>query len=135
MRIQKEKLEDFGKISYLTIPFHRYKLTAVATCAKQPILATAASDQTLMIWQYSPHPGSLDLQLVKRLQDAIMAVAIHPSGFYIVVAHVDRVRIYTVHQDDIAAAQFTSAEVRGCTEIQFAAGGHLYACNDEEGNV
>ena len=44
MRIQKEKTEDFGKISYLTIPFHRHKLTAVSVCMKQPILATAAND-------------------------------------------------------------------------------------------
>ena len=35
MRIQKEKSDDFGRISYLTIPFHRQKLTAVATCLKQ----------------------------------------------------------------------------------------------------
>jgi len=44
MKVLKEKAEDLGKISYLTIPFHRHKLTAVATCMKQPILATAASD-------------------------------------------------------------------------------------------
>ena len=61
MRIQKEKSDDFGRISYLTIPFHRQKLTAVATCMKQPILATAASDQTLMVWSYTTHPGSLSL--------------------------------------------------------------------------
>jgi WD40 repeat protein len=42
MRIQKEKTEEFGKISYHTIPFHRQKLTGVATCMKQQILATAA---------------------------------------------------------------------------------------------
>jgi hypothetical protein len=71
MRIQKEKAEDFGKISYLTIPFHRHKLTAVATCMKQPILATAASDNTLMVWGYTTHPGSLELKCVKLLGDVI----------------------------------------------------------------
>lgn len=135
MRIQKEKTEEFGKISYLTIPFHRHKLTAVATCMKQPILVTAASDNVLMVWQYTTHPGSLTLQIVKYLDDVVQAVAVHPSGFYVVVAHVDRVRIYTIHPDDIAVAQFAYHEIRGCTEIQFANGGHLYALNDEEGNV
>ena len=117
MRIQKEKSDDFGRISYLTIPFHRQKLTAVATCLKQQILATAASDQTLMVWSYTTHPGSLSLQIVKQLLDPILAVAFHPSGFYVVIAHPDRVRIYTVHPDDIAVAQFAIHEIRGCTEI------------------
>lgn len=59
MRIQKEKNEDFGKISYLTIPFHKQKLNVLATCMKQPILATAANDHTLMVWDYLTHPPSL----------------------------------------------------------------------------
>lgn len=62
-------------------------------------------------------------------------MAVHPSGFYVVVAHVDRVRIYTIHPDDVAVAQFAYHEIRGCTEIQFSNGGHLYALNDEDGNV
>lgn len=59
----------------------------------------------------------MQLQIVKQLQDAIQAVAFHPSGFYVVIAHPDRVRIYTVHPDDVAVAQFSYHEVRGCTEI------------------
>jgi hypothetical protein len=35
MRILKEKTEDFGKTSYLTIPFHKDKISAVALCLKQ----------------------------------------------------------------------------------------------------
>ena len=135
MRIQKEKTEDFGKISYLTIPFHRHKLTAVATCMKQPILATAANDQTLMIWRYNTHPGSMSLQVAKTLTDMILAVAIHPSGFYCVIAHLDRVKIYTIHPDDVAHSSFHHHPIRGCTDIQFSNGGHLYALNDEDGNV
>ena len=71
MRLQKDKVEDFGKISYLTIPYHRHKVNAVATCMKQPILATAASDQNIMIWQYTTHPGALQLQCIKQLPDVI----------------------------------------------------------------
>jgi len=71
MRIQKEKTDDFGRISYLTIPFHQRKIQAIATCMKQQILATAASDQILMIWTFNAHPGSLQLQTVKSLTDVI----------------------------------------------------------------
>ena len=51
------------------------------------------------------------------------------------VAHLDRVRIYTLHPDDVAIAQFSYHEIRGCTEIQFSNGGQLYALNDEDGHV
>ena len=104
MRIQKEKTDDFGKISYLTIPFHKHKVNAVSTCMKQQILATASSDHILFIWQYTTHPGQLTLQTVKSLTDLIQAVAIHPSGFYLVIGHLDRVKVYTVHTEDVAAA-------------------------------
>ena len=135
MRLLKEKSEDFGRISYLTIPFHRHKMTAVATCMKQPILVTAASDKTLMVWHFTTHPGSLSLQIVKQLPDVIQAVAVHPSGFYIVVAHLDRVVVYTVHPEDVAIANFAHHDIRGCTEIQFSNGGHLYALNDDDHKV
>lgn len=71
MRIQKEKNEDFGKISYLTTPFHKQKINVVATCMKKPILATAAQDQTLMVWDYTVHPPQLNLKIVKKLPDII----------------------------------------------------------------
>jgi WD40 repeat protein len=35
----------------------------------------------------------------------------------------------------VAVAQFNFHEIRGCTEISFSNGGHLYAINDEENNI
>ena len=70
-----------------------------------------------MIWQYSSHPGQLYLQTVKSLTDMIQAVAFHPSGFYLVIGHQDRVKVYTVHPDDVAPAHFEHLDVRGCSEI------------------
>ncbi len=117
MRIQKEKSDDFGRISYLTIPYHRHKVNAIATCMKQPLLATAAGDNTLMVWNYTAHPGNLNLQIVKGLNDIIQAIAIHPSGFFIVIGHLDRVMIYTLQQDEVTKAEFQHHDMRGCTEI------------------
>jgi|FrelakmetLWP11LW_1041352.scaffolds.fasta_scaffold143819_1 hypothetical protein len=84
-----------------------------------------------MIWNYTTYPGSLELRAVKQLGDLIMAVALHPSGFYAVIAHVDRVKIYTIHPDDVICVLFEYQEVRGCNEIKFSNGGHLYAINDD----
>ena len=52
-----------------------------------------------------------------------------------VIAHLDEVRIYTIHPDDVAVAQFKSHPIKGCTEIQFASGGQYFALNDEDGNI
>ena len=88
-----------------------------------------------MIWHYSPHPGALYLQVVKSLTDMIQAVAIHPTGFYLVIGHLDRVKVYTIHPDDVAPAHFEHHDIRGCTEIQFSNGGNMYALNDDEHRV
>lgn len=88
-----------------------------------------------MIWQYSSHPGQLYLQTVKSLTDMIQAVAFHPSGFYLVIGHQDRVKVYTVHPDDVAPAHFEHLDVRGCSEIQFSNGGNMYALNDDDNRV
>ena len=60
-----------------------------------------------------------------------MAVALHPSGFYAVIAHVDRVKIYTIYQDYVGCVDYQYYEIRGCNEIKFSNGGHLYAINDD----
>lgn len=62
-------------------------------------------------------------------------MAIHPSGFYLVIGHLDRVKVYTVHTEDVAPAQFEHHEIRGCTEIQFSNGGSMYALNDDANQV
>ena len=72
---------------------------------------------------------------MKKLPDLIQAIALHPSGFYAVISHLDRVKIYTIHPDDVAPSQFGHHDIKGCTEIQFSQGGNLYALNDEDHNI
>ena len=64
-------------------------------------------------------------------------MAIHPSGMYFVIAHIDKIHIYALHTDDVAISNFRSVPilVRGCTEVSFSNGGHLFAFNDEENRV
>ncbi len=64
-------------------------------------------------------------------------MAIHPSGFYLLIAHLDRIKVYAIHPDDVVPSPFSHEDiaVRGCTEIQFSNGGHLFAINDDDGAV
>ena len=64
-------------------------------------------------------------------------MAIHPSGMYIVIAHLDKIRIYALHTDDVLISSFSTVpvKVRGCTEATFSNGGHLFAFNDDDSRV
>ena len=62
MRMNKDKAEEMGRVSYLTIPFHKSKIRAISACAQQPLIVTT-SDSTLMLWSYiaANNIGSMSL--------------------------------------------------------------------------
>ena len=80
MKISAEKQDDFGKISYLTIPFHRMQITAMCTCMKSNILVTASLDKTICVWNYSAPSSSLQLKVCQTVFDEVRCLALHPSG-------------------------------------------------------
>lgn len=130
MKTSSEKQDEFGKISYLTIPFHRSQITAICTCMKSNILVTASLDKTICIWVYSAPSSSLQLKVCQTVFDEVRAVALHPSGMYLVVAFFDKIKHYNIHPDTLIP--FYEVNIRACTDIQFSHGGHLYACADDE---
>ena len=130
MKTSAEKQDEFGKISYLTIPFLRSTITAICTCMKSNILVTASLDKTICIWAYSAPSSSLQLKVCQTVFDEVRAVALHPSGMYLVVAFFDKIKHYNIHPDSIVP--FYEVNIRACTEIQFSHGGHLYAVADDE---
>ena len=133
MRIQKDKPEEFGKVSYLTTPFHRHAITGMTTCLKSPILITSSQDNALMVWVYSGPSSSLKLQYVAYLGDAVKAIQLHPSGLYLVVAHFDCIKHYCVFGNGVKA--YHSIPIKGVSEVKFANGGHIYTVNDGENKV
>ena len=64
--------------------------------------------------------------------DECMAIAFHPSGLHFIVALPDKVNICNLLSKDVKVK--TSLPIKGCTEISFAHGGHLFACAAGQGN-
>ena len=95
MRLNKEKKDELGKLSYIMYPFHRGKITAIATCMKQPLLVTA-SDQSLFMWHYNGPANPFVLINAQRLDGQIHALALHTSGHYIIVSLIDKIQIYSI---------------------------------------
>ena len=58
--------------------------------------------------------------------DECLAIAFHPSGFNILVALPDKINICTILSREIKVK--TSLPIKGCHEMQFSHGGHLFAC-------
>ena len=56
------------------------------------------------------------------------AVAFHPSGFHIVVAFADKVQTMNVLSSCLKEQQnIPPLPIKGCREIRFSNGGHLFA--------
>jgi cilia- and flagella-associated protein 57 len=52
----------------------------------------------------------------------------HPSGLYLLVSFNDKIRHMSVMPGKIEP--FHDLSIKGCKEIKFSNGGHLYACHD-----
>jgi WD40 repeat protein len=64
------------------------------------------------------------------------AVAIHPSGFHIVVAFIDKVVFMNVFSPEIKEySPSTVLSIKGCKELKFSNGGHMIAAGNTNGQI
>jgi WD40 repeat protein len=85
------------------------------------LIVTCSTDKTVKIWNYA----NKSLEISNLLTEEALAVAFHPSGFHIVVAIQDKIIFMNILSK--ALQQFKSIPVKGCREIKFSNGGHLFA--------
>ncbi|XP_069083885.1 cilia- and flagella-associated protein 57 [Pleurodeles waltl] len=120
------KGED-GTFEHLTYSLHSAPITGLGICIRKPLLATCSLDRSVRIWNFETNV----LDLYKEYQEEAYAVALHPSGLFILVGFSDKLRLMSLLIDDIRVIkEFT---VRGCRECSFSSGGHLFAAVN--GNV
>ncbi|XP_068171387.1 cilia- and flagella-associated protein 57 [Antennarius striatus] len=112
---------------FLLQSFHSKSITGLSVCIRKPIVATSSLDQSVRIWNYETKM----LELCKDFQEEAHSVALHPTGFYILVGFTDKLRLMNLLVDDIRS--FKEFTVRGCRECAFSQGGHVFAAVN--GNV
>lgn len=66
------------------------------------------------------------MEICEVFNDEAYSVAFHPTGFHIVVGFTDRIRMMNVFKDSLKP--FQTIGIKGCREIRFSHGGHLFAC-------
>jgi len=97
-------------------------------CVRKPLVATCGLDKTIKIWNYEEKTIELNWQF----NEEIFALSFHPSGFYLVVAFTDRLKLMavTLHNQANMNKQRYYKEIapfKGCKEIRFSNGGQYFA--------
>uniref|UniRef100_H3CPL1 Cilia and flagella associated protein 57 n=1 Tax=Tetraodon nigroviridis TaxID=99883 RepID=H3CPL1_TETNG len=121
---------DQEKAAYLDLlaqSFHSKAITGLSVCIRKPIVATSSLDCCVRIWNYE----TKTVDLCKEFQEEAFSVALHPTGLFILVGFLDKLRLMNLLISDIRI--FKEFTVRGCRECAFSNGGHMFAA--VSGNV
>ena len=103
-------------------PFHKDEITGLDVCIRKDLIVTCSKDKTVRIWNYTTRTHEVS----QVFQEECLAVAFHPSGLHIIVSLQDKILMCNVLTDKIVS--FKSLQIKGCQEIKFSHGGHLFAC-------
>lgn len=109
--------------------FHTKEVTGLDVCIRKQLIATCSKDQTVRIWNYEKRTMEI---MSHSMGDECYAIAFHPSGLHLIVALQDKVQICNLLSKDIKVVN--PLLIKGCTEIAFSHGGHLFACAAGPGN-
>jgi WD40 repeat protein len=101
--------------------FHSDAITGVDVCLRKPLVATSSLDRSVRLWNFVDKVCEVE----KSFLDEVLSIAIHPSGFHVLLGFSDKLRLYNVCSNDLR--QFKEFAVKGCKLVKFSNGGHLFA--------
>ena len=116
-----EGSEQTPKFEPVHCYFHTDEITGLDTCIRKQLIVTCSKDKTVKIWDYV----NKTLENTTSLNEEALAVAFHPSGFHVIVTIQEKIQIYNVLSK--ALTQAKNIQIKGCREVQFSHGGHLFA--------
>lgn len=96
------------------MPFHSQEITGMDICIRKALVGTCSTDKTVRIWNYQEHT----LENYREFEEKAYSLAFHPSGFHIVVAFENKIRIMNLFEKDIVP--FREITSKFCQEIVFS---------------
>lgn len=134
VQINLERPHEADRYEYLISSFHSKSIIGMDVCIKKNIVATCSTDRTVRIWSFDsagklivPSPQKKDAgPLVKTFQEETYSLALHPSGFHIVIGFADCVKMMNILSNNLEP--FKNIQIKNCKEIQFSHGGQYFAC-------
>lgn len=62
---------------------------------------------------------------MKEFEDEVIGIAFHPSGHHLIAGFNDKILMLNIFENDLVI--FKEIHIKGCREIKFSNGGHLFA--------
>lgn len=134
--LKDELLEDL-KFDVVCDGFHQGAITSMDVALQRPIIVTSSIyDNTIRVWNYlTGHCEYCKVILTEKdgvEKDVdILAVAVHPNGYYIAVSDKDMIRFFHLcfkelryYNNDVVDKESSKTN---CHLIKFSNGGHLLA--------
>ena len=124
IQINLERPYEVDKFEYLVSSFHSKAILGLDVCIKKQMIATCANDRTVRIWSYANNQFKLDF--THHCGDEAYSLALHPSGFQIVVGFGEKIEMMNIL--DKSLVPYKSIPIKNCREISFSHGGQYFAC-------
>ena len=119
------------KLKYLFDGFHNGKVTCLDPCLHRPFLVSCSNyDSTIRIWNYSSKKCELARKFYVGEDNQgnihpLQFVAFHPTGFYMAVSFINKLRFYHVLQ--VKLRLYREVDLKKCTYMSFSVGGQFLA--------
>ena len=121
------------KFEYICKGFHGGPISSMDVAFQRPLIATCSKDDgSIRIWNYLTNKCELGRRFyVKDENDAtstakpLLSLAFHPSGYYLAVGFVDKVRLFHIMHNNLR--EYRELPVKQCTQMRFSYGGQYLA--------
>lgn len=121
LRDLRKSKDEYYKMKPLFYFLHSSGITGADVCVRKPLVVTCAGDRAIRIWNFY----NRDCEIWKKFAEEPHSVAIHPSGLYLLVGFTDKLKMMHILNDDLKTVR--ELAIRGCREVRFSHGGHLFA--------
>ncbi|XP_055341475.1 cilia- and flagella-associated protein 57-like isoform X2 [Paramacrobiotus metropolitanus] len=121
LRDLRRSKEEFYRMKPLLYFLHSGAVTGVDICVRKPLVASCSADRSVRIWNFY----NRDCEIWKKFPEEPHSIALHPSGLYLLAGFTDKLKLMHILNDDIKTVRDLS--IRGCKEVKFCRGGHLFA--------
>lgn len=124
-----EDIEREIKSDLLCKGFHSGAISSLDVATQRPILVTASrDDSTVRLWNYKEGVCELAREYyvveessIRQQAKPLSSVAIHPSGYQLAIAFIDKVKIHHILNDDLKLTN--QIELRQCNLLKYSTGG------------
>ena len=120
IRDRNEDITKDIKFDLVCRGFHSGSISAIDVAYQRPLIVTCSrDDSTVRIWNYMKYECDLAREYyvledmaIREAAKPLISVAIHPSGYYLAVSFIDKVRLYHILHDELR--HYKNLELKNC---------------------